>query len=118
MYMFGATVVDFAHNRNLRTFVVCDNLPRDLRFKGYELEHVFNLTDVDDRSINEAKKRGITIDEFTAPFIQYFWEDFDALGNERPEITPRATHHVAEMIDIIAKLLANGHAYESDGSIY
>jgi cysteinyl-tRNA synthetase len=60
----------------------------------------------------------VSIDEFTAPYIQYFWEDFDALGNERPEVTPRATHHIAEMIDIIAKLLENGHAYESEGSIY
>ncbi|HEY2867730.1 MAG TPA: cysteine--tRNA ligase, partial [Pyrinomonadaceae bacterium] len=58
------------------------------------------------------------IDEFTAPFIQYFWEDFDALGLERPEVTPRATQHIPEMIDIIAKLLENGRAYESEGSIY
>jgi cysteinyl-tRNA synthetase len=118
MYMCGPTVWNFAHIGNFRTFVFGDVLRRYLRFKGYELEHVFNLTDVDDRIINEAKVRGITIDEFTAPFIQYFWEDFDALGNERPEVTPRATHHIAEMIDIIAKLLENGHAYESDGSIY
>jgi cysteinyl-tRNA synthetase len=118
MYMCGPTVWNFAHIGNFRTFVFGDILRRYLRFKGYDLEHVFNLTDVDDRIINEAKKRGISIDEFTAPFIQYFWEDFDALGNERPEITPRATHHIAEMIEIIAKLLENGHAYESEGSIY
>jgi cysteinyl-tRNA synthetase len=118
MYMCGPTVWNFAHIGNFRTFVFGDVVRRYLKFKGYELEHVFNLTDVDDRIINEAKKQGITIDEFTAPFIRYFWEDFDALGNERPEITPRATHHVAEMIDIIAKLLDNGHAYESEGSIY
>jgi cysteinyl-tRNA synthetase len=118
MYLCGPTVWNFAHIGNFRTFVFGDILRRYLKFKGYELEHVFNLTDVDDRIINEAKKQGISIDEFTAPFIQYFWEDFDALGNERPEVTPRATHHVTEMIDIIAKLLANGHAYESDGSIY
>ena len=118
MYMCGPTVWNFAHIGNFRTFVFGDVLRRYLRFKEYELEHVFNLTDVDDRIINEAKKQGISIDEFTAPFIQYFWEDFDALGNERPEVTPRATHHIAEMIDIIAKLLQNGHAYDSDGSIY
>ncbi|MFL6375366.1 MAG: cysteine--tRNA ligase [Pyrinomonadaceae bacterium] len=118
MYICGPTVWNFAHIGNFRTFVFGDILRRYLKFKGYELEHVFNLTDVDDRIINEAKARGITIDEFTAPFIQYFWEDFDALGNERPEVTPRATHHIAEMIDIIAKLLENGHAYESEGSIY
>ncbi|HEV7701634.1 MAG TPA: cysteine--tRNA ligase [Pyrinomonadaceae bacterium] len=118
MYICGPTVWNFAHIGNFRTFVFGDILRRYLRFKGYELTHVFNLTDVDDRIINEATARGITIDDFTAPFIQYFWEDFDALGNERPEVTPRATHHIVEMIEIIAKLLENGHAYESEGSIY
>ena len=118
MYICGPTVWNFAHIGNFRTFIFGDVLRRYLKFKGYELTHVFNLTDVDDRIINEATARNISIDEFTAPFIQYFWEDFDALGNERPEVTPRATHHVAEMIDIISKLLENGHAYESEGSIY
>ncbi len=118
MYICGPTVWNFAHIGNFRTFVFGDVLRRYLKFKGYELTHVFNLTDVDDRIINEAAARGISIDKFTAPYIEYFWEDFDALGNERPEVTPRATHHIAEMIDIISTLLANGHAYESDGSIY
>ena len=118
MYICGPTVWNFAHIGNFRTFVFGDVLRRYLKFKGYEVTHVFNLTDIDDRIINEAAARNISIDEFTAPYIQYFWEDFDALGNERPEVTPRATHHIAEMIDIIAKLLENGHAYESEGSIY
>jgi cysteinyl-tRNA synthetase len=118
MYMCGPTVWNFAHIGNFRTFIFGDILRRYLKFKGYELTHVFNLTDVDDRIINEANARNISIDEFTAPYIQYFWEDFDALGMERPDITPRATQHIAEMIDIIAKLIENGHAYESDGSIY
>ncbi|MEQ1604812.1 MAG: cysteine--tRNA ligase [Pyrinomonadaceae bacterium] len=118
MYICGPTVWNFAHIGNFRTFTFGDVLRRYLKFKGYELTHVFNLTDIDDRIINEATARNISIDEFTAPYIQYFWEDFDALGLERPEVTPRATHHIAEMIDIISTLLANGHAYESDGSIY
>jgi cysteinyl-tRNA synthetase len=118
LYICGPTVWSFAHIGNFRTFTFGDILRRYLKFKGYNLTHVFNLTDVDDRIINEAKKAGMTIDEFTAPFIEAFWEDFDALGLERPEITPRATHHVAEMISIIETLLENGRAYESDGSIY
>ncbi|CAN5484946.1 MAG: cysteine--tRNA ligase [Acidobacteriota bacterium] len=118
MYICGPTVWNFAHIGNFRTFIFGDILRRYLKFKGYELTHVFNLTDIDDRIINEAAKQNIGIDEFTAPFITAFWEDFDALGNERPEITPRATHHIAEMIEIIEKLIANGRAYESDGSIY
>lgn len=118
MYICGPTVWNFAHIGNFRTFIFGDVLRRYLKYSGYDVTHVFNLTDIDDRIINEAAARSISIDEFTAPFIQYFWEDFDALGMERPEFTPRATHHIEEMIDIIAKLLENGHAYESDGSIY
>ena len=118
MYICGPTVWNFQHIGNFRTFIFADIMRRYLKYKGYELTHVFNLTDVDDRIINEAAKQNISIDEFTAPFIQYFWEDFDALGLERPEVTPRATQHIPEMIDIIAKLLENGHAYESEGSIY
>ncbi len=118
LYICGPTVWSFAHIGNFRTFTFGDVLRRYLKFKGYNLTHVFNLTDVDDRIINEAKNAGKTIDEFTQPFIEAFWEDFDALGLERPEVTPRATHHIAEMIQIIETLLENGRAYESDGSIY
>lgn len=118
MYICGPTVWNFAHIGNFRTFVFGDVLRRYLKFKGYDVTHVFNLTDIDDRIINEAAARNISIDDFTAPYIEYFWEDFDALGNERPEATPRATHHVEEMIKIISKLIDNGRAYESEGSIY
>src|SRR3954464_2301046 len=118
MYICGPTVWNFAHIGNFRTFIFADILRRYLKYKGYDVTHVFNLTDVDDRIINEAASRNISIDEFTEPYIQSFWADFDALGMERPEITPRATQHIPAMIDIIAKLLENGHAYESDGSIY
>ena len=118
LYICGPTVWSFAHIGNFRTFTFGDVLRRYLKYKGYELTHVFNLTDVDDRIINEARGAGKTINEFTQPFIEAFWEDFDALGLERPEITPRATQHIAEMIEIIETLLKNGRAYESDGSIY
>lgn len=118
MYICGPTVWNFAHIGNFRTFIFGDVLRRYLKFKGFQVTHVFNLTDIDDRIINEANARGIAIDEFTAPFITAFWDDFDALGMERPEVTPRATHHIAEMIEMISKLIANGKAYESDGSIY
>jgi cysteinyl-tRNA synthetase len=118
MYICGPTVWNFAHIGNFRTFVFGDILRRYLKYKGYRLTHVMNLTDVDDRIISEAAKRNITIDEMTAPFIEAFWQDCDALNIERPEVTPRATEHIPEMIDIIQTLLDNGKAYESDGSIY
>jgi len=118
LYICGPTVWSFAHIGNFRTFTFGDVLRRYLKYKGYNLTHVMNLTDVDDRIINEAKKAGKAIEEFTAPFVEAFWEDSDALGNQRPEIAPRATEHIEEMISIIEKLLENGHAYESEGSIY
>ncbi len=118
MYICGPTVWNFAHIGNFRTFIFGDVLRRYLKYKGYKVTHVFNLTDIDDRIINEAAAKGISIDEFTAPYVTAFWEDFDALGMERPEVTPRATEHIPEMIEIIQKLINNGKAYESDGSIY
>ncbi len=118
MYICGPTVWNFAHIGNFRSFTFGDILRRYLKYKGYNVTHVMNLTDVDDRIINESKAADKTIDEFVQPFIEAFWEDCDALGLERPEIAPRATHHIAEMIEIISTLLENGHAYESDGSIY
>ncbi len=117
-YICGPTVWNFAHIGNFRTFTFGDVLARYLRFKGYDLTYVMNLTDVDDRIINESHKAGKTIDEFVQPFIVAFWEDMAALGNNRPDIAPRATEHIAEMVSIISTLLANGRAYESDGSIY
>ena len=118
LYICGPTVWSFAHIGNFRTFTFGDVLRRYLKYKDYQLTHVMNLTDVDDRIINEATKAGKTIDEFVQPYIEAFWEDYDALGLARPEIAPRATHHIAEMIEIIEALLENGRAYESEGSIY
>lgn len=118
LYICGPTVWSYAHIGNFRTFIFGDILRRYLKYKGYNLTHVMNLTDVDDRIINEARKAEKTINEFVQPFIEAFWEDSDALGIARPEIAPRATEHIAEMIAIIEKLLENGRAYESEGSIY
>jgi cysteinyl-tRNA synthetase len=118
LYMCGPTVWNFAHIGNFRSFVFGDLLRRYLRFKGFQVTHVMNLTDVDDRIINESKKVGVTIEEFVEPFIKAFWEDIDTLNIERPDHAPRATEHIQEMIAIIQTLLDNGKAYESDGSIY
>jgi cysteinyl-tRNA synthetase len=77
-----------------------------------------NITDVEDRIIAMSTEAGLSIDDYTAKYIEALWEDFDALGCERPDIVPRATRHIPEMVTLIEKLLANEHAYESDGSIY
>ena len=118
LYVCGPTVWNFAHIGNFRTFTFGDLLQRYLKFKGYDVTYVMNLTDVDDRIINESAKQNITIEEMTAPFIAAFNEDMKTLGNDMPDVQPKATEHIAEMIEIISTLLENGKAYESDGSIY
>src|SRR5215813_7675880 len=77
-----------------------------------------NITDVEDRIIAMSQKAGVSIDEYTAKYIEALWEDFDALGCERPDVIPRATRHIPEMVTLIEKLLASDHAYRSDDSIY
>jgi cysteinyl-tRNA synthetase len=77
-----------------------------------------NITDVEDRIIAKSQEAGVTIDEYTAKYIEALWEDFDALGCARPVVVPRATRHIPEMVTLIEKLLETDHAYKSDGSIY
>lgn len=118
MYVCGPTVHDFAHIGNFRTFLFADLLRRYLKFKGYEVHHVMNITDVDDKIIRKSVEKGQSLRDYTEIFTNYFFEDFDALGAERPEEILRATDHIPEMIDIIKRLEANGHTYESEGSTY
>jgi cysteinyl-tRNA synthetase len=117
-YYCGPTVWDYGHIGNFRSAIAADLIRRYLKFKGYQVTSVMNLTDVDDRIITQAQKAGQTLDEYTAKYIDAFWEDFDALGCERPEVAPRATRHIDEMADLVEKLEQHGHAYRSDDSIY
>jgi len=117
-YYCGPTVWEYGHIGNFRSAVAADILRRYLKFKGYKVTHVMNITDVEDRIIAKSQEAGLSIDEYTAKYIEALWEDSAALGLERPEIVPRATRHIPEMVTLIEKLLATGHAYKSDGSIY
>jgi cysteinyl-tRNA synthetase len=117
-YYCGPTVWDYGHIGNFRSAVAADVVRRYLKFKGYKVTHVMNITDVEDRIITKSQEAGLTIDEYTAKYIEALWEDFDALGCERPDVVPRATRHIPEMVSLIEKLLATDHAYRSDGSIY
>jgi cysteinyl-tRNA synthetase len=118
-YVCGPTVYDYAHIGNFRTMgVFADTLRRYLRYKGYRLTHVMNITDVEDRIIKFSRERGLSLDDYTAKYIAALWEDFDALGCERPDVVPRATRYIPQMVEIIKRLEAKGHAYESDGSYY
>jgi len=118
MYYCGPTVWDYGHIGNFRSAIAADILRRYLKFKGFNVTHVMNITDVEDRIIAKSQEAGLSIDDYTAKYIDALWEDFDALGCERPEIVPRATRHIPEMVALIEKLLASRHAYESDGSVY
>jgi len=117
-YYCGPTVWDYGHIGNFRSAIAADVMRRYLKFKGFKVTSVMNLTDVDDRIIAQAQKAGKSIDDYTAKYIDAFWEDFDALGCERPDVAPRATRHIPEMADLVQKLEQRGHAYRSDDSIY
>ncbi len=119
LYLCGPTVWDYAHIGNFRTFAAFgDTLRRYLKYKGYRVTHVMNVTDIEDRIINFSREQRVTIDEYTARYTEAFFDDLAALGAERPEETPRATRHIPEMVEIIKRLVERGHAYESEGSYY
>jgi len=118
MYVCGVTVYNRGHIGNFRTFVATDLLRRALRYAGYRVTEVMNVTDVDDRIIQQAQAAGKNLRDFTAEYIRAFEEDAARLGLERPEHNPRATEHIPEMIDLIGRLQARGHTYAAEGSIY
>ena len=118
MYVCGPTVYDRIHIGNARPLVVFDVLARLLRHEyGGKVTYVRNITDVDDKINNRAAERGISIRALTDATIETFHQDAAALGCLPPDVEPRATDHIAEMIDIIGKLIENGHAYEKDGHV-
>jgi cysteinyl-tRNA synthetase len=117
-YYCGPTVWDYGHIGNFRSTIAADVLRRYLEFKGFRVIPVMNITDVDDRIIAKSQEAGKTLDDYTAKYIEAFWEDFDALGCKRPAVAPRATRHIPDMVALIEKLRQHEHAYRSDGSIY
>jgi cysteinyl-tRNA synthetase len=118
LYTCGPTVYNHVHLGNLRTFLFEDLLKRTLRFFGYEVVHVMNLTDVDDKTIAGAAEKGVPLAEYTAPFIDSFFADIQALRVEPADHYPRATAFIPQMIALIERLLERGHAYVADGSVW
>ena len=118
MYTCGPTVYDFAHIGNFRTFVFQDVLRRFLRSRGYRVRQVMNLTDVDDRIIQNAAAAGVGIREYTEKYIRAFLEDSRAMNLESPEHMVRATDHIDDMVLLIERLGEKSLTYTSDGSIY
>ena len=119
MYVCGMTVYDYCHLGHARVLVVFDMIARWLRQHGYPLTYVRNITDIDDKIIARANENGETIGELTARFIAAMNEDSDALGVLRPDIEPKATEHIGQMIAMIKDLVANGKAYPApNGDVY
>ncbi len=118
MYTCGPTVYNYVHIGNLRTFTFQDILRRWLRARGYKLNHVMNITDVDDKIIRNAAAQGQSIEEYTAQFTKAFLDDAATLRLQRPEHFAKATEHIGEMASSIEALQQKGFTYASDGSIY
>lgn len=119
MYTCGPTVWNFPHIGNYRTFLFEDLLKRYLKYRGYRVTQVMNLTDVDDRIIKVCNEKGLGLREFTQTYEDAFFEDLDYLGVDRADYYPRATDYIAEMVEIIQGLIAKGFAYRGDDdSIY
>ena len=119
MYACGPTVYDYGHIGNFRTFIHVDVLRRYLKQTGTSVKHVMNVTDVDDKIIRNAAAVSLPISEYVKKYETAFFEDMDALGVERPEVLPRATENIEEMVALIEQLAAKDIAYQvEDGSWY
>jgi cysteinyl-tRNA synthetase len=111
VYVCGVTVYDYCHLGHARTYTSADVIIRYLRWRGYSINHVQNITDIEDKIIKRAKENNESCDALTARFIQAMHEDFAALNLSKPDHEPRATEFIPQMIQLIEKIIANGHAY-------
>ncbi|MGO8932972.1 MAG: cysteine--tRNA ligase [Terracidiphilus sp.] len=119
MYACGPTVYDYGHIGNFRTFLQIDVLRRFLLLSGMRVRHVMNITDVDDKIIRNSLEAGVPIGEYTARYVDAFFEDLETLRIQRPEQIARATEHIPQMVALVEKLAAEGAAYKTeDGSWY
>jgi len=118
MYTCGPTVYDYVHLGNLKTFTFQDILRRWLRYRGWELNHVMNITDVDDKIIRNSMAVGLPIAEYTRKYEDAFFEDAAKLRLQKPERIVRATEHIDDMVRFIQKLGEKTYTYESEGSVY
>lgn len=127
-YGCGPTVYNYAHIGNLRAYVFLDTLDRTLRYLGYGIRHVMNITDIghlsgdaddgDDKMLKTAKERGQSVLEIADFYTKAFYNDIDRLNIRRPDVVCKATEHVQEMIDLIKRIEANGHTYMAGGNLY
>src|SRR5580693_4113428 len=117
MYACGPTVYDYGHIGNFRTFIAVDLLQRFLRQSGFKVRYVMNITDVDDKIIRNAARDGVSVQQYTAKYEKAFLEDAALIGIEQP-ILVRATEHISQMADFVARLVEKGIAYRTDDGSY
>src|ERR1700722_12071763 len=117
MYACGPTVYDYGHICIFRTFIAVDLLQRFLRQSGYNVRYVMNITDVDDKIIRNAARDGVSVQRYTAKYEKAFREDAAMISIEESKLV-RATEHIAEMADFVAKLVEEGFAYRTDDGSY
>ena len=118
MYTCGPTVYDYPHIGNFRAYIFEDLLRRYLKFKGFRVIQVMNITDVDDKTIRGAREAGVSLKEFSAKYTRGFFEDLTTLRIDRAEHYPPATDHIEDMVALVKRLKDKGYTYEADGSIY
>ncbi len=119
MYNCGPTVHDFAHVGNFRAYVFADMLRRWLEVSGFTVTQIMNITDVDDKTIRKSQEQKRSLNDYTEAYTTAFFDDLEKLNIQRAALYPRATEHVAEMVELIKQLMDRGHAYRADdGSIY
>ena len=118
LYVCGITAYDYCHIGHARSSLAFDMIVKYLRYRNYKVTFVRNFTDIDDKIINRAQEQNTTSEELANRFIDEFYIDMDFLGLERPDIEPKATEHIPEMISLIATLIEKDKAYEVDGDVY
>ena len=118
MYTCGPTVWNYAHVGNLRAFLFYDLVRRHFQVSGYDVTHVMNLTDIDDRILDQAMHAGVSLGEYVKPYVAAFFEDMAALRAQPATFYPRATEHIPEMVEMISELIVNQNAYVADGDVY
>ncbi|MCS7120054.1 MAG: cysteine--tRNA ligase [Candidatus Bathyarchaeota archaeon] len=118
IYVCGPTVYDYIHIGNARAFIFSDVVRRYLEYKGYKVRLVRNVTDIDDKIIKRAEEMGLSVQELAEKYTDAYFEDAKKLGIIKPDVNPRATQHIPEIIEAIRRLIERGYAYQADGDVY
>lgn len=118
MYVCGPTVYDYIHIGNARAFVVADVVRRYLEYKGFKVRFVSNVTDIDDKTIRRANETGLTVQQLGEIYSDAYFEDLAKLNLKKPDVNPRATQHIPEIVEAVETLVKKGYAYKADGDVY